>query len=510
MADPSGASPWARRREVWAVLGLTLLALLLRGYELGATSLWADEAFSAWMAAHGAAEIWPLTWRIDTHPPLYYALLQRWAGWFGDGEASLRALSVAFAAATLPVVHLAGRALAPRPADAPWLGGVAAALFALAPFQLAYAQEARSYAALVLAAALALLGALRLAGRPELLAVPWLGWRDGRARSAWAPLAAGWAGCLWLHNLGGLVLAATGAPLLALAWADPRRRRAAAANLALAGLLAALLWLPNLPGTLAQLGQVARGFWLAPPDLAAFAQVTARLLALDRLGSKDPWPLLLGLQAWGLVWLARRGRGRQALLLLAVVALGLGAAVAVSYAWVPVFLDRTLIWVALPGYLALAAGVVGLPRPRARPVGVALVLALFAWGAFAYHARKAKEPWRDVVGAVAARWQPGDEVAVAPPYGAKAVAYYRRRAGIPGDVLLPRWEDPAEGQERPELERRLAAAGRVWLVTRTEGRFDPRRYWVTERLAGERPRLLREEFDDRLGLDLYGPPRTAP
>jgi uncharacterized membrane protein len=497
-----------RWREGLLVLALTAVALLVRAFELGATSLWIDEAFSAWVTTHGMAEIWRVIPRFDTHPPLYYALLDVWASLFGDGEAALRSLSVAFAAVTVPVIYLAGRALAPAPADAPWLGALAAALFALAPFQVAYAQEARGYAALVAAAAVALLGAQRLLREPALANVPWLGWGlagTGPARVAWALLVTGWALCLWLHNLGTLVLAAL-LPPLCWWWLVRGRGRIVAANLALAMALAILVWLPNLPAALGQVGDVAKGFWLAPPSWPIVARTLRKLLTLDRLGSKDPWPVLVALEAWGLVWLARNGARAQAVLLLSALTVPILAALAVSFALAPVFLDRTLIWVALPGYLALAAGIAGLPGPRIRAAGAVLVLALFAWATATYHERKAKEPWREVARVIAAEWRPGDRIAVAPSYAAKPMGYYRRRQGGPDDVLVPRWEDPTEGLDRPEYERRLSAAGRVWLVTRTENSFDPRRYWVTRALEQQRPRLRRLAFDDRLGLELFGAP----
>jgi len=255
--------PRQRRREASILLALTAVALLVRVHELDATSLWIDEAFSAWVTTHGVAEIWQVIPRFDTHPPLYHALLDRWVSLFGDGEAALRSLSVAFAVATVPMIYLAGRALAPVPVDGPWLGALAAALFALAPFQIAYAQEARSYAALVAAAAVALLGALRLLREPAALAgVPWLGLGSGGtgpARAAWALLVTGWALCLWLHNLGTLVLAAF-LPPLGWWWFERGRDRTVGANLALAVALAILLWLPNAPAALGQAGDVAKGF----------------------------------------------------------------------------------------------------------------------------------------------------------------------------------------------------------------------------------------------------------
>ena len=470
-----------------------LAALLLRGYGLDRTSLWVDEAFSAWVAGHGLDGLWTLIRTYDTHPPLYYLLLHGWVAWLGDGEAGLRSLSVLLATATVPLVYAAGAVLAPAGTDRRLLGGLAASLFVLAPFQLAYAQEARSYAALVAATALALLGGLALLREPARLRRP--GW-------PWALLVVGWALGLWLHNLAVLTIAAFLPPL---AWCCWRQGWAACRNLVAALLLTLLLWSPELPTLLAQLGQVRGDFWLAPPSAATVARTASRLLTLDRLGSRNPWPLLVALQLWGLVWLVREGRAAMAALLLAVSALGFLLALLASLTVVPVFLDRTLIWTALPGYLALAAGLVGLPGRLARPALTLLVLAAFAWGAFVYHDRKAKEPWREVVGRIATGWRAGDEIAVAPAYGAKAVGYYRRRLGLGGEVLVPRWEDATEGQDRPAFAARLGEASRVWLVTRDEDRFDPDRYWVTQVLDGTRPRLQQWVFDDRLGLVLFGP-----
>jgi hypothetical protein len=160
-----------------------------------------------------------------------------------------------------------------------------------------------------------------------------------------------------------------------------------------------------------------------------------------------------------------------------------------------VFLDRTLIWVGLPGLLALTAGLMGLPRPWVRACGVVLVVACFAWGAVAYHLRKSKEPWRELA----------DAVALTPPYAAKPMAYYRRHGSGRDDLLVPRWEDPREGLDSPVFERQLAAAKRVWLVQRHEQAFDPGSYWLTDTLRSERPLLSRRQFHDRLALELYGP-----
>lgn len=45
------------RSDLWLVLGITLFGAALRLYNLGAASLWTDEAFSAWAAGNSLPDI---------------------------------------------------------------------------------------------------------------------------------------------------------------------------------------------------------------------------------------------------------------------------------------------------------------------------------------------------------------------------------------------------------------------------------------------------------------------
>jgi uncharacterized membrane protein len=105
------------------------------------------------------------------HPPLYYVLAWMWTGFFGDGIAALRALSVIASLLGLPAAFLLARHLFAS-TRAAWL---ATASFALSPFFVLYAQEAREYAmwsSLILASSAALISAMRRSER-------------GRAVGAW-------------------------------------------------------------------------------------------------------------------------------------------------------------------------------------------------------------------------------------------------------------------------------------------------------------------------------------
>ncbi|MGF1499349.1 MAG: glycosyltransferase family 39 protein [Elainellaceae cyanobacterium] len=107
---------------------------------------------------------WGDTWRSlkthPEHPPLYYLLTRLWITWFGSSVAAVRSLSVLFGLLSLPAMYWLTRELfdpflTPR---------VAIALFAVSPFHVLYAQEARQYSLWTLTTLLtcaALLRALR-------------------------------------------------------------------------------------------------------------------------------------------------------------------------------------------------------------------------------------------------------------------------------------------------------------------------------------------------------------
>ena len=69
--------------------------------------LWLDEALSVHIATGDASLADAL--RRDGHPGLYYLLLGWWIDVFGDGDATVRALSGLFGLATLPVLWMTVR-----------------------------------------------------------------------------------------------------------------------------------------------------------------------------------------------------------------------------------------------------------------------------------------------------------------------------------------------------------------------------------------------------------------
>ncbi len=130
------------------VRGLVLAALTAASalVRLGGrdVSLWVDEGISVGIASHPLAEI-PAVLAQDGSPPLYYLLLHVWIQVFGSSAGALRALSLVFALAVVPVAFWAGRRLLSDRA-----GWIAAILAAAVPYLSVQSREARMYSLLVL------------------------------------------------------------------------------------------------------------------------------------------------------------------------------------------------------------------------------------------------------------------------------------------------------------------------------------------------------------------------
>ena len=162
MSRPRGTRPGL----LWAALPIAalLLALGLRLYRIDAQSLWNDEGTSVAVASRDLATI-TRDAAGDIHPPLYYWLLAGWQRLAGTSELAVRSLSALLGVALVALIFSLGRLLGPPGAS--WTAPAAAALAAINPFLVVYAQEARMYTLLALWAALAFYAALRwLAPRP--------------------------------------------------------------------------------------------------------------------------------------------------------------------------------------------------------------------------------------------------------------------------------------------------------------------------------------------------------
>ncbi|ROR44672.1 glycosyltransferase family 39 protein [Kitasatospora cineracea] len=152
---------------LWAPPGLwfwpALLACVLGGYHAGRPELWRDE-IATWSAAtRSPGELLDMLHNVDAVSGAYYFTMHYWIALFGDSPVSLRAPSVLAVTGAAALVALSTKKLFGGPA-----GLSAGLLFAMVPAVSRYAQEARSYALVVLAVTAAtwfLLRALEESGR---------------------------------------------------------------------------------------------------------------------------------------------------------------------------------------------------------------------------------------------------------------------------------------------------------------------------------------------------------
>ncbi len=446
---------------------IVALGLALRLIGIG-QSLGGDEYFSLYWLHEGLEYVQGPGRLVEGNPPLFYTLLFGWIRMFGLGEASVRLPSVLASALTIAVVFELGRALADRRA-----GLIAAALFALNPVQVFYAQEARSYGLQVLLAALCLLslsiflrGARGARGRAEGLAV-YCGAAILLARMHYAQTffvascaLGGLAACLRLR---------------------PQARRAGEWIAANALVFAATIG--EVPDMLHATGSPSVTLIRMPPgDIPGN-------LAIMLSGVPLPLPacllsafvLLCGREAW------RAGNSAKPLIrvvLVEIPALYIGLLL-LANCWHPVFVARILIVLAVPASVVVGMFVASLATQRARAATLTAVAALFL----------AAEPFyreafsaREVLAEMARQAKPGDVIVFGPHDPIAALDYYQPQLMTGGvwrwtaDDVIPMmvedrlWADlfPVKPLDTTGLAADIARGGTVWLfLTKPKAFYAP-------------------------------------
>lgn len=416
---------------------LVALAAALRLHRLGSESLWVDELITVeFVRRAGTLELLTVVPAEQPHLPLYYVLLDAWAGLVGTGPAALRALSVAAGVAAVPVGFLVGRELYGRR-----VGLGVSGLVALSRFQLSYAQQVRMYSLVTLLTLCSFYCFRRLDGRRR--------WSAGYAVATVA--------LVLTHPFGVLAPLAQGVSLAAgaVGASDGRRDRAGPA-LAVGGLL-----LPVVAGLLAE-ARTATITFIDPPGPAAVPALAAGLVT-------DEPPVAAGLvavgAAGGAVAFARHaGLGGTDRLVVAWLAVPLAALFVASHTVTPVFWPRYAAVAAPALYLVVVRGIAGLDRRRLR-AGLALVLvAGLVAGAGAYHAGDQREQWAEAVDTVERRADADDLVVVSDRMVLRNYEHYAER-----DLRTVGVVGPASGTGRDRtpaaaVRARLAGEGAVWLV----------------------------------------------
>ncbi|RLT45684.1 MAG: hypothetical protein DWI62_03095 [Chloroflexi bacterium] len=440
------AAPGQRQRTLAVCAALVLLAFALRVAGVQRQDLWGDEAFSVRFSAQALPQI--VRPGVETHPPLYHALLHYWMAAAGNRPLAVRYLSVLTGTLLVATCCNLGRSVFPRA-----VGVTTAAVASVSAFGIYYSQEARMYALAALLCALATLLVLRHQARPR------------QTERLWAWLLAVTL-ALFTHYYCALVWLAH---LLLLAAKRSTRSR---------------LWLGILPGAalaawvLAQrvfLGERAGLRWQAwdwAGSRAIWLDAPRALLAGTTLPPAQAWLAygLLAVAGWG-VWRARHMRQRWLALCVLLPLLGAWLLAPVM----PFFNVRFLI-VALPAlWVLLAAGVQAAPRGL-RPLLLAAVLFVNLLGLYHYHFNSAfaKGGYGRLLATLRVQAQAGDGLLLAHSAQSALYEYY-------GPVALPlyklAWDFPWTDARSPALLDTAANAHtRLWLLSFGDAQaYDPQR-----------------------------------
>ena len=474
---------------MWAFL-LFVIALIPRFHNLTYHSLWLDEAISIGWARLPAPMIASVGFELvqDKHPPFYYLLLHYWMQLFGEGEMSVRLLSVFIGALAVPLSYLLMRELYGHRA-----GAAAAVLVAFNPFLIWYSQEVRMFAlatTLLLAASWSLVTALQRFG----------GWHR------WIAYVLLAAASFYTYLFSALALVAHGVYVVLcwLRWRPVRQKTwlAIAAFVDLAALCAPLAWQAWRVGT----GEAAAGQPFG--NLSAQFHNVLRAFVFWQVPWKDPKVdlliALLGLMAvWGaLVGLLRDKSWRSpsfvAVYLLAPWLLGNAL----------LWLDRTvfdearyMIFLAPALCLAIARPV-GARNERIRTLGtinVILTLLVFVLSLqYIWTPDARREEWRAAARYLEANAAPDEAILVHADYVHKPFLYYYQG---PAEVVYP-FTGAIESEEQitPILDE-LAEHPAVWLVRSHWEIPDPQ--GLIEQWFAKRYPLISEQYPPGVTIKGY-------
>lgn len=539
-----------------AVILITAIGGWLRFFLLGSKGMWLDETFSMWLASHSVADMLHWGVQIDPHPPLYYLLLHYWMEVNGDTPYYVRLLSALFGMGTIPMMYLIGKRI-----SGAVVGVTAAVCLAFSPYHIYFAQEARMYSLLTFNAAVAIYALVRLLSDPrsvkpiggqfreypqvwrtynpvasdakqefsygnEILSQG--GWRAWIFRHRWLHIQTIETDLTWLafivfsaltlltHNTAVFFPAATNLFVLGLMLfqrfaphkpgAQPAFQAPPLGNWVKAQIGIFLLWSPWLVPFIRQTSRVDQEFWLPKPTWEAVTETLRVLLnpsAQTQLSQVMTWVLCVVL-FFGLVYY--RKQPSTILFLAALFAIPFLGELVVSIRR-PIFYGRTLIWITIPLFLLLGAGIAQIRFNFLMTVAVGILGANYLFSAGDYYRFVQKEEWSTPAGYVANFAEKDDLVLFNSNFVVIPFNYYFKqyedlysmrveKRGVPLDlfesgILEPRMTE----DDIPGLIALVSGRERVWLVYSHDSYTDP---------AGLIPKTLASKMKLVRTRDFYG------
>jgi mannosyltransferase len=426
---------------------ILLLSFALRVFRLGFHSLRGDEGSTYVFGTETLAELIKFLRVIEFHPPLYYTLMHSWISWTGNTEFALRFTSVVTGVLLVASAATLGRLLLDVR-----LGVIAALLIAVNPYQVFYAQDARSYPLVTLLGVLATISLWR--------ALKYERWRN------WIVYGLIMLGAMYTHYSAALIAVFQGPFVVWDSW----RRRRFPWKYIIIGIAAGLLFLPWLL-SIQQLLVGYSGYGERVSIVDSLWRPLKAFAGGQLLSSEMAWVnalLFLPLLCLGVVglWVQRRSAALLILLYLLVPLVG----VYVASQFKPVFDERYLIIASPAFYLLIGAGLVWLLDLRRTWLAVTalmLVTALLVSEGVAlsnhyFNPQFAKSPpWREILDYIAHKARPEDALIYTAPL--PTIDYYNENR-LPAYLVIPRGPATSLTEATEELQHVFENHARVWLI----------------------------------------------
>jgi len=435
-----------------AMLGIIVLAAVLRLHGLNRTSIWNDEASSWNMARH------PFLTMLreqagDNNPPLFDIILYVVIRVFGDSATMLRLPSAVLGIVNVYLLYRLGAVLWDR-----FTGGIAAALLALSGFHIWYSQEARMYALFcAMATAFALTTVLFLIA-------------PTRTRTMLCGLTG--IALFYSHTFGPLVWVAVNVVVVVALLTRARWIVANGKIWLTIQVLIVLIFLPWVEALLGSVRHVMQGFWIPFPTLSflswTFGAMTggvAMAVCLGCLVLLSFVPVAEGRYAtterriqpavWSRLSIVL---GWRNLLLLSWALLPFVVAYGVSVVGQPIITNNYLMGSLPPTLLLAARGLMVLRFSRLILISaVVIVFACTLPGIYKNLIVNQREDFRAAVAAFSVHFLGSDLVLFGSPGARNAFSYYYRSAVAHQTVM-----------GEPETnEHDLLNANRIWVIARS-------------------------------------------
>ena len=413
---------WLKSKKVILLLLLILaIGSFLRFYDLGAESLWGDEAHSVVVSLSDIPSLIAKS-TAGSHLPLYFIILHFWINLFGISEVAIRALSAIFGVLSILATYGIGCLLFNRK-----VGLIGSFLCAISFYHIQYSQEARPYALLLFLSLLSFLFFIQILKRDN----------------KWNYLGYLLASILLVYNhVFGLLVIAVQVSFLLLFWAKYSPQRLKLIAIQAAAVIALL------PGVVIishrAVGMVTKGFWVPEPTLSSML-ITVFYFAGRR------WEILLiffclaaiapfAIQGIGHRWSLRKPLAsvkslsrhirvesvEEILLLVMWLILPILLAFIISKVIMPVYVSKYLIWASPALYLLVAKGLSNL-RVKWVIYPVLLIIVLLGVPRLErYYANYQKPQWRDVTAFVEFNSRENDVILYSPRHRQRAFDYYYR------------------------------------------------------------------------------------